>query len=110
MNINPNSASMLNFMDRSNIEKTSKNLENADDQKLKEVCQDFESIFLNMMMKEMRKNVPDSGIVEKSQGSLIFEDMYMEELSNEISKSENGIGLAKEMYEQLKNNDKVIIR
>ena len=33
MNINPNSASMLNFMDRSNIEKTSENLENADDKK-----------------------------------------------------------------------------
>lgn len=110
MNINPNSASMLNLMDRSNIEKTSKDLKNADDERLREVCQDFESIFLNMMMKEMRKNVPDGGIVEKSQGSLIFEDMYMEELSNEISKSENGIGLAKEMYEQLKNNEKVVIR
>lgn len=110
MRINPNSAAMLNAMDRSNIESKSQNLEGADDKRLKEVCQDFESIFLYMMMKEMRKNVPNDGIIEKSQASLMFEDMYMEEMSKEISKSDNGIGLADMMYEQLKNNDKLIIK
>lgn len=73
-----------------------------DDEKLMEVCKEFEGIFLNMMLKEMKKTVPDTGLIEKSQGSKIFEEMYMEELSNEVSKGDNGIGIAKMMYDQFK--------
>lgn len=87
----------------------SKQAETTDEKKLMEVCRDFESVFLNMVMKEMKNTVQDGGLFEKSQGTKIFEDMYLEELSNEVAKEDSGLGLAKMMFEQL-NNGNVIIK
>ena len=71
-----------------------------DPKKLMEACRQFEAVFINMMLKEMRSTVPDGGLTEKSQGREIFESMYDEKLSEEMSKGQ-GIGLAKQMYRQL---------
>jgi len=75
---------------------------NEDDDALMEVCKEFESIFLSMMFKEMKKTVPDDGLFEKSLGTEIFEDMYIDTLSQEVTK-ENSYGIAKMLYEQFKN-------
>lgn len=79
-------------------------IKNTDeDEKLMEVCKDFESIFVYMMFKQMKKTVPEGGLTEKSTGREIFEEMYLEELSKEIVEKDNGFGIAKMMYEQFKN-------
>jgi flagellar protein FlgJ len=75
---------------------------NKDDTELMEVCKEFESIFLNMVFKEMRKTIPDGGLIPKDTGTEIFEDMYYEELSKEVSNKGDGLGLAKMLYEQFK--------
>ncbi|GMG95563.1 rod-binding protein [Tepidimicrobium xylanilyticum] len=75
---------------------------NKEDEALKEVCKEFESIFLAMMFKEMKKTVPENGLIEKSTAQKIFEEMYIDELSKEISK-ENGVGIAEMLYQQFKN-------
>jgi len=72
-----------------------------DDAALLKACQDFEQIFLHMLLKEMRSTIPDSGLTEKSTAREIFEDMYDEELATTMSKN-NGIGIAKMLYEQMK--------
>ncbi len=72
------------------------------DEALMEACREFEALFLSMMFKEMKKTVPESGLVEKSLGTQIFEDMYIEEISNEISKKDSGLGIADMMYQQFK--------
>ena len=55
-----------------------------------------------MMFKEMKKTIPDSGLIEKSTGRKIFEDMHIEELSKEIA-NEDGFGIAEMLYQQFKN-------
>ena len=82
--------------------------EREDDEALKQVCEDFESIFLSIMFKEMQKTVPESGFVEKSTGTKIFEDMYTEEISKEIANKDNGIGIAKMLYDQFKNENIIL--
>lgn len=72
-----------------------------DDKKLMDVCREFESVFVHMMLKGMKKTVPEDGLIEKSQGTRIFEEMHLEELSKEMTKGD-GIGIAKMMYEQFK--------
>ena len=70
-----------------------------DDAKLKEACQGFESLFLNMMLKEMRKTIPESEI-----GSSYAMNMYQEMLDEEIAENASkgqGIGIADAMYRQL---------
>lgn len=71
-----------------------------DDEALKKACKDFEAYFMTMMLKEMRKSIPDGGLMPKSQATQIYEDMLYEEYSNEASTGD-GIGLAKALYEQL---------
>lgn len=70
-----------------------------EDEALKEVCRQFESIFLSMMLKQMRRTVPDGGLIEKSLGTEIFEEMYIDELSEEATKNDS-LGIAKMLYEQ----------
>lgn len=101
--IRPNNNIIDNYKDISHIQEKISNLKEDDDKKLKEVCKEFESIFVYMMLKEMKKTVPNDGLIEKSQGSLIFEDMYLEELSKEMTKGDNSLGIAKMLYNQFKN-------
>lgn len=76
-----------------------------DDEKLMDACREFESVFTYMMLKEMKKTVPDDGVVEKSQGTIMFEEMHLEELSKEMSQGDNGIGLARVLYDQFKQGN-----
>lgn len=71
-----------------------------DPEKLMDVCRDFESVFLNIVLKEMRKTIPESDLVEKSYAREMFESMQDEELAKEMSKG-RGVGLAQELYKQL---------
>lgn len=75
-----------------------------DDEALKKVCKDFESIFVNMMFKSMKQASQfeeDDGLVEKSFGRGIFEEMRDDELAKKVAEG-GGIGIANVMYRQLK--------
>lgn len=112
MEIMPNTNILQN-----NIEKLNQN-NNLDkqlkeEQRLKDVCADFEAIFIHMMLKSGRSTVQDGGLIEKSNGTKMFEDMYDQEMASAMSKTgDGGIGIAKMLYEQMKlglNNRRVPI-
>lgn len=89
--------------DTDSISKKFEYLKNSgDDKKLMEACQEFESIFVHMLLKEMRATIPEDGLVEKSMATKIFEDMYDEEVAKKISQTNGGLGIAKMLYEQMK--------
>jgi flagellar protein FlgJ len=71
-----------------------------DDKKLMDACKQFETVFVNIMMKNMRNTIHEDGIIKKSNGREIFEGMLDEKLAEESSKGQ-GIGLAKSMYKQM---------
>ncbi|MBS4536424.1 rod-binding protein [Clostridium sp. D2Q-14] len=86
------------------LEQTEKKVKNIEEQgRLLEACQEFESIFTNIMLKSMRRTVPKSSLIEESTGREMFEEMYDEKLTREISKGSNGMGIAKMLYDQMKN-------
>ena len=68
--------------------------------KLYEQCQEFESIFVNMMLKEMRATVQKSGMIDGGQAEDIFTDMLYDEYAKDMSKSA-GFGLADAVYVEL---------
>lgn len=73
---------------------------NAQDKELKKACKGFESMFLQMMYRQMRKTVPDSSMFGKSNAMSIFEDMRDTELMKQTAEA-GGIGLADLIYKQL---------
>ncbi|MBN4050694.1 MAG: flagellar biosynthesis protein FlgJ [Alkaliphilus sp.] len=75
-------------------------IENSEN--LLEACKQFEAIFLNMMLQQMRKSVWSGGLTEKSQGREIFESMKDEKMTEDMA-LDGGIGLAKQLYQQLSN-------
>lgn len=87
-------------------DKLEKAKDSGDKEELREAAQEFESYFVGLLLKEMRKGTQalESGFIEKSHSREMFESMYDEELSKSISKN-GGIGLADMIYEQLSKMD-----
>ena len=103
MEITNDVISGISFEDPSILEGKIERIKNTeDDEALKEACKEFESIFLSIMFKEMKKTIPEDGLIKKTTGTRIFEDMYVEELSKEIAKKDEGLGIGKMLYEQFK--------
>ncbi len=68
------------------------------DQALKAAAQQFESVFMNMMLKSMREATPQDGMMDSDQTRL-FTGMLDQQLAQ--SMSNRGIGLADMMVKQL---------
>jgi flagellar protein FlgJ len=74
----------------------------AEEKELLAAAQDFESFFLYMLLKEMRKTVNESPLFHGGRAEEIFRDMLDEEMSKQMSKTPGqGIGIAQLLYEQL---------
>lgn len=71
------------------------------DKELKEACEGFEAMFLNMMYRQMRATVPEDPLFGESHGQKIFQDMRDDELMKKVAAG-GGIGIADMMYKQLK--------
>ena len=71
------------------------------EEKLRKVCEDFESYFVNYMFKEMRKTVPKFDLTEETNAKKIYDSMMYESLSKNIARA-GGIGIADLLYENLK--------
>ena len=82
-------------------------LSQASDEQLKEVCKDFESYFTEMVFKEMMNSVPDNS--ESDSATKQAKDYYKEQLiqtwADMSAEGGRGIGLADQLYEQIKRNN-----
>lgn len=82
----------------------------VDEDKLREACKDFESLFVQQVLKSMRKTVSKSDFFGGGPGGEIFESLFDQELSRSITNRE-GFGLGKILYQQmiqkLKGNDQI---
>ena len=69
--------------------------------KLYEQCQEFESIFLKMMLSEMQKTVDKSdSLISGGWAEEIYQDQLDDEYSKSMAKTAN-FGLADQLYRQL---------
>ncbi len=71
------------------------------DQALKAAAQQFESVFLNMMLKSMREATPQEGMFDSEQ-TRMFTGMLDQQLAQTMSS--RGVGLAEVMVRQLSHN------
>jgi Rod binding domain-containing protein len=67
---------------------------------IKEAAQQFESLFIHRLLKEMRKTVMKSELLGEGFGGEIFKDMFDEKLAEEIS-GRSTLGLANLIAKQL---------
>lgn len=63
------------------------------DAELKKACAAFEGMFLEMMMKTMRKSITESSLIKKNNGEKIFTDMLDQAYVDELVKTpKTGVG------------------
>ena len=75
------------------------------EKRLKKACADFESIFINYMLKTMRRAVPQSG-TNKFAGKDIYSTMIDQKVAEDLAKRGGGIGLQEMLLRQLKSGNK----
>jgi flagellar protein FlgJ len=68
--------------------------------KLKKTCSDFESVFIQSLVKTMRKTVIKSGLLPESPGTETYKSMFDQQLSTFLSKGQ-GMGLGQAMFNQM---------
>ena len=71
------------------------------DRKLLDACYEMESIFVGLMLKTMRKAVPQSGFFGESLANDIFRDMLYDEYAKIMARSDQ-LGIARQIYDQLR--------
>jgi len=72
----------------------------ADKKALKKSCQDFEALFIQSVIKTMRKNVPEGGLFKKNNATSMFEEMLDQEMASTMARTQS-IGIADQMYRQM---------
>tara|TARA_B100000579_G_scaffold436072_1_gene461004 strand:- start:1314 stop:1634 length:321 start_codon:yes stop_codon:yes gene_type:complete len=75
----------------------------TDDYRLREASNEFEAIFIQQMLKTMRKTSLESDFIKKSEGEKIFRSMLDEQYAILSAKS-GRLGLGEMIYKQLKSN------
>ncbi|MBI4809610.1 MAG: flagellar assembly peptidoglycan hydrolase FlgJ [Nitrosomonadales bacterium] len=85
-------------IDGQNLDKLKLQARQAPDQALKTVARQFETVFLNMMLKSMREATPQDGVFDSEQ-TRMFTGMLDQQLAQ--SMADRGVGLADVMVKQL---------
>jgi flagellar protein FlgJ len=75
-----------------------------EDAKLKAACKEMEAVFLNLLLKEMRKTVPKTGLVGNSSQEDIMRSLLDSEMTKNMAQA-GGAGLAEMLYRQLTASD-----
>lgn len=79
------------------------NQNKAEDSRLRQACQEFESLFLNHLLSQMKKSIPKSDLFGQSKDHEMMEDILDTEYAKALSQA-NGIGLANVLYQQMRQN------
>jgi peptidoglycan hydrolase FlgJ len=74
------------------------------DTKLKNACEQFESLLLNFMIQEMRATVPDSKLFPQSMADKIYTGMLDQQYAGEMAKN-GGLGISRMIFDQLKREE-----
>lgn len=62
-------------------------------QNLEQAARSFEAFFVQMLLKEMRKTIPESGLLGKGMGKDVYDWMFDDAISKAVSR-QGGLGLA----------------
>jgi len=96
---NPLNTSAKLALDTQSLEQLRAQAKHSPDQALKAAAQQFESVFLNMMLKSMREATPQDGMFDSEQTKM-FTGMLDQQLAQ--SMASRGVGLADIMVKQLR--------
>jgi flagellar protein FlgJ len=72
--------------------------------RLAEACQEFEALFWQQILRQMRRSIPKGGLLDGGTAEEIFRDFLDEEYSRTMANMGPG-SLARMLYEELEKGD-----
>jgi len=78
-------------------------LNDKDQKKLYEACQELEAVWLSKVMETMRNTINRSDLIPRSFAEETFESMLYDEYAKNMSKT-GQMGIAELLYQQLSNS------
>ena len=66
----------------------------------REACAEFEALFINMMLKELRATVNKSGLMDGGKAEELYTGLMDTQISRDLA-AQGGIGLAAMLYRQM---------
>ena len=101
-NINRDEARVASFQ-----EELESAMSSGESGRMKEAARAFEAHFINMMFRQMRATInhAEGGLFERSSTEKLFQEMLDEQFS-EIAAQADSFGLARQIYEQLRRNER----
>lgn len=94
------SAQQIDSLNTGEAARTSGRYSEKELAEMKQACDDFEAIFIKMMLDAMKDTVPESSLLKKNQGEEYFEDMLYDEYAQSMSKTDT-FGISEAMYRQM---------
>ncbi len=76
-----------------------------DKKALHEACMGFEAIFMETMLKSMRKTIPQDNLFGDDNGMDIYKSMYDQYLSRDLAEHGGGIGLEDFLYKRIAGSE-----
>ena len=103
MNSMPNVSDAGLYTDFSGLAKLRAKATAQSDEAAKEVAKQFESLFLQMMLKSMRDATVPGESAESDQ-TQFYQEMFDKQIALDLSNKGDGIGLAKMLEQQISGN------
>jgi flagellar protein FlgJ len=103
MNSMPNVSDAGLYTDFSGLAKLRAKATEQSDEAAKEVAKQFESLFLQMMLKSMRDATVPGESAESDQ-TQFYQEMFDKQIALDLSSKGEGIGLAKMLEKQISGN------
>lgn len=106
MNSRPNVSDADLYTDFSGLAKLRAKATEQSDEAAKEVAKQFESLFLQMMLKSMRDATVPGESAESDQ-TKFYQEMFDKQIALDLSNNGDGIGLAKMLEKQISGNQNI---
>lgn len=100
MSANAATAANPNVFDASSITALKRQVKGGDPKALKAVAQQFEALFLQMVLKSMRDAIPREGLFDSDQ-SRMYESLLDQQMAQVLGSKSGGTGLAAMIEKQL---------
>ena len=78
----------------------------ADNRRLQKAASEFESYFISSLLQEMRKSIPQSGLLGGAPGQEIYQSLFDQSLGQALAQK-GGLGLAKQIIQHFLKKEQI---
>ena len=93
-------ASVYDSQDSKTIQSLKDKQGDANNEEMLEACKEFEQYFIEQVLKEVKKTIPEDSLLSDNEYMNMFEDQMFQSVAEKITES-GELGLAQQLYDSM---------